>query len=97
MNKLNMFVVTSACDSNLRYSLEDKKNCSYLVPQNDPFTSWNLLAGKSLKPSTLQLFDRWLREGGTGGRSCVLKIRKLGVSGRSQQKTTTVWLCGKKT
>ena len=71
MNKPNMFVVTSACDSNLRYSLEDKKKCSYLVHQNYPFTSWNLRQENLSSPAPFNCLIDGYGKVGTGGRSCV--------------------------
>ena len=78
MNKPNMFVVTSACDSNLRYSLEDKKKMFISCPPKLSLHFMEFASGKSIKPSTLQLFDRWLREGGNRREKlCVLKISSL--------------------
>lgn len=89
MNKPKISLLT-ACGSNLGYILAgDRMFGDMFCPPK--FLPSLRGTGESIKPSALQLFDRWLWEGGTGGvgRSCMSKIPPQGLFGRSQKKAKT--------
>ena len=89
-------LLTFACGSNLGYiPVGDRIFGDMFCPPK--FLPSLRGTGKSIKPSALQLFDRWLWEGGTGGvgRSCMSKNstpRGIWKVSKKKQRHDCGWL-----